>query len=409
MRDPVAVLERRADDKVKELEKKIICYRRHFHQYPEVAHKERATSEFIAEELEKLGWTVKTNVAGYGIVATMAGGQSCPQDRNRCIAFRADMDALPIVEETGADYASKHIGVMHACGHDNHMAISLGIAEVLSSLRDSWSGTVKLIFEPAEETGEGAPAMIEAGTLVNPRVDAIVNLAVGTSISEGKFRFIEGPAMPRMDTFEIEIAGESSHGGEPDRGVDAIVLAAELIGMFQRIASRQFSPRDGIIVNCYEIQGGKRDSIIPDHVTLTGSVRGFSDATVARAFQLMRTALDGLMASYGGKATMTTENRYPVSVHQPEITRLVTDAAIDVVGRDNVTVEYSPDWGGDSFAYYTAQVPGSFVWLGVRNEDMGYVYPVHHPKFDVRDHILPLAVRVGCRTVFRTLHATDDL
>lgn len=405
--DYLRTIEVAADQEVEKIGGWIIETRRKIHANPELAYEEKATAELVADELKKAGWEVHSHVAGYGVVGVLhsQSKEGLKETKGRCLAFRADMDALPIHEETGASYASRNPGKMHACGHDNHVAIALGMARVLSKLCGQWDGTVKLIFEPAEETGEGALLMIKAGVLQNPQVDFIVNLAVGTSISEGQFRLIEGLAMPQVDNFQITIRGESSHGGEPHRGIDAIVLASEIIVALQRVVSRQVSVADPVILNVYQISGGHPDGIIADRVILNCTLRTFSEPARKGAFSLIRRAVQGIVASYGGDAqvVISKEAEFPMGSHEPTITRLLAKTASDIVGAANVIYETKPDWGGDSFACYTQNVPGSFVWLGVRNEAEGRVYPVHHPKFDVNDQILPIAVKVGCHAVFRIL------
>jgi amidohydrolase len=400
-------LECAADQAVENIKDWIVETRRKVHMHPELAFEEKATSELVVAGLKEAGWEVRPNVAGYGVIGIMNSRSKYGQNiaKDYCLAFRADMDALPIQEDTGASYASRNPGKMHACGHDNHIAIGLGMARVLAKLRGQWDGTVKLIFEPAEETGGGAELMIKAGALQNPNVDAIINLAVGTSIFEGQFRFIEGPALPRIDNFEIKVGGESSHGGEPHRGIDAIVLASEIVIALQRVVSRQVSVADPVILNVYNISGGHPDGVIPDEVMLYCTLRSYTDSVRLHTFDLIRKAANGIAESYGGKATVTVtkEAACIVGYHDPAITRLVADVATDVVGKDNIIYETKPDWGGDSFASYAENIPGTFVWLGVRNEKEGRIYPVHHPKFDVNDKILPLAVKVGCRAAFRLL------
>jgi amidohydrolase len=398
-------LESAADKEIENIRDWIIETRRKVHANPELAYEEKNTSELVKRTLQEAGWEVRPNSGNYGVVGVLHSqsneGIKCAKEY--CIAFRADMDALPIKENTGATYASQNPGKMHACGHDNHIAVALGIARVLSKLRGQWNGTVKLIFEPAEETGEGASLMIKDGAFENPKVDAIINLAVGTSISEGQFRLIEGLAMPQVDMFGINVEGESSHGGEPHRGIDAIVLASEIVMVLQRVVSREISVADPVIVNVYQISGGHPDGVIPDQVSLKCTLRSFTETARTHALNRIRRAVAGVAESYGGKALveLSKEAEFPVGFHDPAITRLVAQVASEVVGKENVIYEMKPDWGGDSFASYTQYAPGSFVWIGVRNEKEGRIYPVHHPKFDVNDRILPNAVKVGCYAAFR--------
>jgi amidohydrolase len=400
-------LETAADQEIDKISDWIVATRRKIHAHPELAYEEKDTSELVKRTLMEAGWELRPNYGNYGVVGVLhsQGDTEIKGAKEYCVAFRADMDALPIKEDTGVSYASRNPGKMHACGHDNHIAVTLGIARVLSKLRGQWNGTVKLIFEPAEETGEGASLMIKGGAFENPKVDSIINLAVGTSISEGQFRLIEGLAMPQVDMFAINVEGESSHGGEPHRGIDAIVLASEIVMALQRVVSREISVSDLVILNIYQISGGHPDGVIPDHVSLKGTLRSFTESARVQAYNRIRRTVKGMAESYGGKAQVeiSKEAEFPVGSHDPSITRLVAQAASEVVGKENVIYETKPDWGGDSFAFYTQYAPGSFVWIGVRNEKEGRVYPVHHPKFNVNDRILPNAVKVGCRAAFRVL------
>ena len=399
-------LESVADKEIENIRDWIIETRRKVHADPVLAFEEKDTSELVKYTLQEAGWEIRPNSGNYGVMGVLhSRDNSGGKGKEYCVAFRADMDALPIQEDTGVSYASRNPGKMHACGHDNHIAVALGIARVLAKLRGEWNGTVKLIFEPAEETGEGASLMIKGGAFENPKVDSIINLAVGTSISEGQFRLIEGLAMPQIDMFDINVEGESSHGGEPHRGIDAIVLASEIVLVLQRVVSREVSVADPVILNVYQISGGHPDGIIPDHVTLKCTLRSFTESARANALNRVRRAVKGVAESYGGKAAVeiSKEAEFPVGSHDPAITRLVAEVASEVVGKKNVIYETKPDWGGDSFACYTQYAPGSFVWIGVRNEKEGRIYPVHHPKFNVNDQILPNAVKVGCHVAFRIL------
>lgn len=394
------------DAEVDKIAEWIIQKRREVHAHPELAHEEANTSKLVAEALREAGWEVHESLAGFGLLGTLRGElDSSEVPSTKCVAFRADMDALPINELTGAAYASTIPGKMHACGHDNHIAMALGIARVMAKLRKKWSGTIKLVFEPAEETGEGADMMIDAGVLDSPRVDVMITLAISPGTEEGHFRLIEGTSMPRVDRFRIEVEGEASHGGEPHHGIDAVLLGCELTVALQRVASREIPASDPVILNIIHIEGGQLDGTIPSTASLTGMLRSFSGASRDKAFQSIDKIVQGIAASYGGRASIfiEPESEYPMGYHDPAVTRLVAEAAIDVVGPDRVSIENRPDWGGDSFARYTQQVPGTFVFFGVRNEAQGKTYPVHHPKFDVDDSVLPIAVKVGCRAALRAL------
>ena len=282
------------------LRQQLISQRRDFHMHPELSNREERTARVVAERLRALGLEdVKTGVAKHGVVALLKGAKPGP-----VVAVRADMDALPIQETIDVSYKSQNPGVKHACGHDVHMTVELGVAEVLSKMRDQIAGTIKFIFQPAEEgapVGEegGAQLMIKEGALENPRPQAIFGLHTMPSIEAGQIAYHSGPAMASADRFAITIRGKRSHGAQPQLGVDAVVIAAECVTALQTIRSRRIDPLEPLVITMGTIKGGDRNNIIADEVRMEGTMRALSEEVRARAQELMRQTLAGVTAAHG--------------------------------------------------------------------------------------------------------------
>jgi amidohydrolase len=386
--------ERRVAELAESLRAKLIELRRDFHMYPELSNREERTSRRIAERLRELNLDqVKTNIGRHGIVALLRGSLPGPT-----VAVRADMDALPIQETIEVPYKSRNPGIKHACGHDVHMAIQLGVAEVLSKMRDQLRGTVKFIFQPAEEgppAGEegGAALMIKEGALENPRPSAIFGLHVMPTIEVGKVGYNSGPAMASSDRFVITIRGKKVHGAYPHEGIDAVVVAAECVLALQTIRSRRINATEPLVISIGSIHGGNRFNIISDEVKLEGTVRTLSEDVRRQVRELMRQTLAGVTSAHGAIFEMEYEEGAAVTYNDPALVEQMLPTMRRVLGPENV-FSPKPQMGAEDFSYYQKVIPGFFFFLGVANKSKGIMAMVHTPEFDVDEESIVIGVKV---------------
>jgi amidohydrolase len=341
------------------------------------------------------------------VVALIRGEKPGPT-----VAIRADMDALPIQERTGLPFASQNPGVMHACGHDCHTAMLLGAAEVLAQMRDVMPGTVKLIFQPAEEgtpAGEqgGAKLMIDQGVLEDPDVSAVFGMHVNTELEAGKISYRSGVLLASVDRFRVTIRGKQSHAAMPWLGVDPIVASAHVITAVQSIASRKVDARDPLVVSFGIVRAGQAWNIIPAEVALEGTIRSHSTEVRRQAVAEFRRIVHGTADALGATAEIEFEDYGPVVWNDPELATRTVASLERAVGEANV-VEAEPVMGGEDFAHYAQHVPGFFIFLGVRNEAIGAVHPVHTPYFVVDEVALPVGVRAHCLMALDYLRARSS-
>ena len=401
--DAATTLDQRIDAAAKGVEPKVIACRRDIHQHPELGNREIRTSKIIADRLRELNIEVKTPVAHTGVIGILRGGRP-----GRVVALRADMDALPVIEQVDLPFKSTvrttfnghDVGVMHACGHDAHVAILLGVAEVLSGIRDEIPGTVKFLFQPAEEgapEGEegGAKLMVKEGALDNPKVDAVFGLHVTSRYPVGEIAYRSGSMMAAVDSFKITVHGKQTHGAYPWLGVDPIVIASQIVLGLQTIPSRQVdSSLAPSIVTVGAIHGGVRNNIIPDEVEMIGTIRSL-DAKMRDEIhaRIKRTAQD-IATSGGGTATVTIEEGYPITYNDPAVTEQMAPTLRRVAGSANVAV-VNAVLGAEDFSFFQQQVPGLFFWLGTRpkNETAEQAASNHSPLFYVGEDGLELGVR----------------
>jgi amidohydrolase len=401
--DAATTLDQRIDDAAKNVEAKVIACRRDIHEHPELGNRETRTSKIIADRLRELGIEVKTPVAHTGVIGILRGGKP-----GRVVALRADMDALPVVEQVDVPFKSTvrttfnghEVGVMHACGHDAHVAILLGVAEVLSGIRDEIPGTVKFLFQPAEEgapEGEegGAKLMVKEGALDNPKVDAVFGLHVTSRYPVGEIAYRSGSMMAAVDSFKITVHGKQTHGAYPWLGVDPIVIASQIVLGLQTIPSRQVdSSLAPSIVTVGAIHGGVRNNIIPDDVEMIGTIRSL-DAKMRDDIhaRIKRTAED-IAKSGGGTATVSIEEGYPITYNDPTITEQMAPTLRRIAGPSNVEV-VNATLGAEDFSFFQQKVPGLFFWLGTRpkNQTAEQAASNHSPLFYVDESGLELGVR----------------
>lgn len=359
---------------------KVIECRRDIHSHPELSQHEERTSELAAKILEGLGLEVKRNIGGYGVVGLLRGNRE-----GKTIALRADMDALPLNEETGLSYASVNQGVMHACGHDTHTAMLLGTACALSEMRDKLNGNVKFIFQPAEElnpTG-GAPGMIHDGVLDNPNVDAMLALHVWPAYETGKIVTRSGSLMAASDRIFLTVHGKTAHGSRPDQGVDAIVAASHVITGLQSIISRSVSPLDSAVLTIGTIHGGYRYNVIPDCVKLEGTVRTLNPSVQNQMPELISRTAKNIAASFGAGCDVEYVKGYPPMMNDSKLTERVCDSVRRHIGEDSLIVADQPDLTAEDFAFFARERPAVLVWLGCRpeNQSLKDTPMLHNTKF----------------------------
>ena len=409
------VLNETIADEVAAVADRVVAWRRDIHANPELSNREFRTSELVAEHLHDLGIEVQTGVAHTGVVGVLEGGKPGP-----VIALRADMDALPVTEKTGLPYASKvrgeyqgrEVGVMHACGHDNHVAILMGAAEVLAAVRDELPGTVKFLFQPAEEgppKGEngGAKMMIEEGALQNPQVDAVVGLHISQSDVVGRASFRSLGMMASAQRFDVEITGSQTHGALPWSGIDPIVTGAQIVNGLQTIASRQVDiTQHPVVVTVGKFEAGVRNNIVPETARLSGTIRTFDPNVRAQVHEKIERIVTQVAQSQGATATVEIDPGVPVTYNHAELTSQLRPTLEAVYGSDNVSLPPLIT-GAEDFSFFQEQVPGFFFFIGGRPNDVPakMAIPNHSPFFYVDESALPLGVHAMSRLAVDYLRA----
>ncbi|HPZ07274.1 MAG TPA: amidohydrolase [Candidatus Eremiobacteraeota bacterium] len=373
----------------------LISWRRLIHQYPETGFKEKKTASLVEDCLKSFGIEY-FRVASTGIVGLIKGGGT-----GKTVALRADMDALSIQEQNDVSYASKIPGVMHACGHDAHTAILIGTAKILSEKRNLLKGNVKLIFQPAEEGPGGALPMIEAGVLDNPSVDAVFALHMASDLDTGKIGLTYGQTHAASSKFIIVLKGRAGHISKPHKGVDAIIMAAEVIQALQRIRTRQVDPMETVLIGIGRIKGGDRYNIIPERVEIEGTLRTLSMEVHKKIPALMEKAISCITSSMGGEYELTFVEGYPGGINHPDTTKFVENCGVKLLGRDKIEIISKPSMGGEDFSCFLQKVPGTFIRLGGGGEN--YKYSLHHPKFDINEDSLVIGAALFCQIVFEFL------
>lgn len=352
----------------------MINLRETIHMYPEDGFSEFTTSKIIIEELEKLGIKVQKNVAKTGVVGLIEGKYP-----GKTVLLRADMDALKIQEQADVEYKSKIDGMMHACGHDGHVAGLLGAAMILNELKDNLHGNVKLVFQPAEERDGGALPMIEEGVLENPKVDAAFAAHLWGYLNEGEVHLKEGPMMASPDIFNIKVIGKGGHGAVPQESIDPIVITCQIVNSLQTIVSRKINPLDPVFITCGRIQGGDCHNVIPNEVELEGTIRTFNEETRNWVPKVMEDLIRGITTSQGAAYEFKYEPKYPALINDKYMTSFAKESLKKVVGEENVFDLKEPNMGGEDFAYFAQKVPSAFIFVGIANNKSEPV--IHHNPY----------------------------
>jgi amidohydrolase len=366
----------------------IIKMRRDLHRIPETAYTEKKTSAYVADYLNGLGLEVQTEIAQYGVVGLLKTDRPGPT-----LMIRADMDALPLKEDTGLDFASEHEGAMHACGHDAHMTMVLGAATVFSRIKNELIGNIKFLFQPAEEGPGGAKPMIEAGVMENPKVDYSIGCHVWPDIPEGTIGVRSGPFLAAMDRFDLKIKGRGGHGAMPHLCKDALEVGTQVVNALQRIASRHMDPLEPTVVTVGTFHAGTAFNIIPGEAELSGTTRTFNPETWKTWEARLEKVVRGVCESMGVDFELKYSQGYPVTINDESAAEVVRRCAAKVVGEDRV-VEPPKTMGGEDFAFYAQKSKGCFFALGVGREGAA---PVHNPKFDFNEDVLLLGTETHCR------------
>ena len=377
----------------------LIDVRRDLHQHPETAFEEVRTSGIVAERLRALGLQVRTGVGRTGVVATVKGGKP-----GKTVLLRADMDALPIQEENDVSYRSQTPGKMHACGHDCHTSILLAASKQLVKSAPAMKGNVRLVFQPAEEQGGGATAMIKDGVLEGPKPDAAFGLHVWQDLDLGKIGVTAGPWMAAVDEFAVTLHGRGAHAAAPHQGVDPVLCLSHVIAALQSIASRTTDPLKEVVVSVTQVRAGSAFNIIPETAWMNGTVRVFDNDVWAALPGQFERIVKGVAEAFGCRAEIQYQRHNKPTVNDAGMCRFAREAAIELVGEKNVLDDVRT-MGGEDFSFMLAEVPGVFIAVGSRNESRGLHYAHHHPRFDVDESCLELGVEVLLKTARKFLAA----
>lgn len=361
--------------------------RRDFHRYPEMGFHEQRTSKIIAQRLNALGMEVQTGIGLTGVVGLLEGDKPGPT-----LLLRFDMDALPIMEDTGLEFSSENNGVMHACGHDGHMSMGLGLARIMARHREKIAGTLKFVFQPAEEGLGGAFAMIADGVLENPKPDVALAMHLWNKVPFGQAWVTDGPAMSASSRFELTITGRGGHGASPHETVDPILAAAHVISALQSIVSRNVDPQESVVISVGQIQGGTTYNVIPEQVLIKGSVRSFSNEIHRKLYRRILETSSSVAAGFGCGVSLETVVIVAAVVNDEKVAGSVRQAAQKVLGCQNVLDR--KEMASEDMGYMLEEIPGCYFFIGSANEEEGLNYPHHHPRFDFDERAMMNGVAV---------------
>lgn len=391
----------RRRSEIKALQPLLVEFRREFHQHPELGFQEQLTAQFVSQKLTEWGIEHQNHIAKTGIVATIKGTKPNLHTPHKTLAIRADMDALPIQEENDVPYRSQHNGIMHACGHDGHTAILLGLAYYLSQHQLYFSGTVKLIFQPAEEGLGGAKAMVASGVLAD--VDAIIGLHLWNNLPLGTVGVRSGALMAASEAFACKIIGKGGHGAMPHQTVDAVVVAAYAIAALQTIVSRNVDPLESAVITIGELHSGTKRNVVAATAQMSGTVRYFNPALAEYLPQRIEQIITGVCQMYGASYEFDYQRISPPVINDEAITELVRSVALSVVEPRLSIIPNCQTMAGEDMAYYLQEISGCFFFLGSANLSQGLNFPHHHPRFDFDETALSIGVEMFVRCVEKFL------
>ncbi len=391
--------------RLNELHPEMTTWRRELHAHPQTAFEETFASEFIAKKLQAWGIEIHQGLAKTGVVGVIQGRRTAGTTTSnsgplRTIGLRADIDALDIQEQNDLPYKSKFAGKMHACGHDGHTTMLLGAAKYLAETRN-FTGSVCVIFQPAEENEGGGRVMVEEGLFDKFPCDAVFGMHNWPGIPVGQFGACSGPIMAAFDVFEITVKGQGTHAAMPHLGIDPIVEAAQIVTALQTIASRNVNPLDQVVLSITQIHGGDTWNVIPTEVKLRGTVRTFRQPVQDMVEANVRRIITGIAASLGGSADLRYERRYPATINTAQETEWASATAVEVAGEDQVDTHVAPCMGSEDFAFLLQKRPGCYIWAGNGPSDNGRL--LHNPKYDFNDDLLPIGATYWARLAERLL------
>ncbi len=385
---------------IRALQDELVSWRRSLHQRPELGFQEKITAQFIGDRLQEWGIEHERGVAQTGLLAVIEGeGSSGSEQHAPVLAIRADMDGLPVQELNEVPYRSLHAGKMHACGHDGHVAIALGTAKYLNEHRDRFAGTVKIIFQPAEEGPGGAQPMIDAGVLTNPEVDAMVGLHLWNNLPLGTLGVRSGPMMAATEFFHCTLQGRGGHGAIPQQTVDAVVVGAQVVNALQTIVARNVDPLKSAVVTVGEFRAGTAVNVIADSAFLSGTVRYFDPDYGELLPRRIEQVIAGVCAAHGATYELDYQRLYPPVINDQAIADLVRSVALSVVETPVGVVPDCQTMGGEDVSFFLQSVPGCYFFLGSANAAKGLDYPHHHPRFDFDETVLGVGVETFVRVV----------
>jgi amidohydrolase len=376
--------------------------RRQIHRNPELGFKEKAASQLICEKLRGLGIKFRAGVGKTGVVGLIQGASN-----GQTIGLRADMDALPVQEETGALYASEKPGVMHACGHDAHVACLLGAATLLVYLKEQFKGNIKVVFQPAEEIDQGAEAMIKDGALMNPRPDAFFALHVDPGLPVGTVGIRKGPMMSAIDTIRISVTGKGGHGAHPHQSIDAIVAASALVMNLQTAVSRETDPVRPAVLSICTFHGGQAENIIASRVDMTGTVRSIDPHVHQALPETIGRICKNTAATFGARVSLDYQKMIPPLINSPEMVAKVSESSKAILGPESV-VEAPLSMGGDDFAFFLREIPGAYFKFGAKNPDSEMACNLHNDHFDIDERCLPLGAAILAYTALIALETLTE-
>ncbi len=387
-------------DEVKKREESLIALRRDFHRHAELSHQENRTAEIVAERLTAAGLEVRTGIAGTGVVGVLHGDKDAGKPGNT-IAWRADMDALPLEEIPDLPFKSVNSGAMHACGHDGHTAIALTIAEALAARRAELTGTAVFIFQPAEEVLGGAQSMIAAGVLENPHVDKVFGLHLTTLLPAGKVSMRSGAVLASSDFFDIEVKGMGGHGAFPHLSVDPITVAAHILVGMQDLVSREIAATESAVMTVGEIKAGTKHNIIPETAVMRGTIRAFEQTVRDQLVERLSTFASRIAQAYRAEARVTIGSECcPPVVNGEAEAGFIHRCALEEMGEAEIE-EVPPVMGSDDMSLFLEARPGCYFWVGVAPEDKPPM-PHHHPAFEMSEKGLPVGVRMGLASILKS-------
>lgn len=386
------------EKRIDELFHELVEIRRDFHMHPELSENEHRTSDKICEYLSKWNIEYEKNIAETGVVAIIRG-----KKHGKTVGARADIDALPIIEQNDLPFKSINKGVMHACGHDIHTTIHLGVAKLFKEMEEELEGNVKIFFQPAEETNGGAKTMIQAGCLKDPDVDYVLSLHIMPYMDAGHVELKYGKLNAATNEFHIKINGKSSHAAYPEQSVDTIVIAGYIITSLQSIVSRNTSPLDQVVVTLGQIHGGIKNNIIADEVIISGTLRTVSSETRTYAKNRIREIVENTAKAHGAKATVEFEEGYPMLINNDEVVDVLSRVAKNVLGIDKVHFKEFPSMGADDFSFFCEETKGAYYNLGCGNKARGWTATIHSGQFMVDEECIKTGVILQTETLIELL------